>query len=74
MISIQHSLAEVQVLKIRDEIQELLDSNLSAYRIAKESGVAQAVITKLRNGDRKIENLTVESGQKLMDYWHRVKK
>lgn len=56
-------------MNIEKEINELLASDITAYRMAKDSGVAQSVITKLRNGNRKVSNLTVESAQKLLDYW-----
>lgn len=60
-------------MNIEKEINDLLASDISAYRIAKDSGVAQPVITKLRNGNRKVSNLTVESAQKLLDYWETKK-
>lgn len=56
-------------MNIEKQIQELLNSDISAYRIAKDTGVAQPVITRLRNGDRKIGKINVETAQKLIDYW-----
>ena len=60
-------------MKMQDEIQELLNSGISAYAISKGSGVSQSVITRLRSRDRKIEKLTIETGQRLLDYWKQVK-
>mgnify|MGYP004708042861 CR=1 FL=1 len=61
-------------MKLKAQIQELLDSDISAYRIGKESGVSQPIITQLRNGHRSIGRLTVNSAQKLIDYWEQVKE
>lgn len=60
-------------MNIVAEIKALLDSDISVYRIAKDSGVSQSVVNKLRKGDRSIDNLGVGSAQKLIDYWQKVK-
>lgn len=60
-------------MKIKDEIDELLASDLSAYKIGRESGVSQPIITSLRTGRRTVNRLTVASAQKLIDYWHKQK-
>ncbi|MCY9807009.1 hypothetical protein OXT66_05520 [Lentilactobacillus senioris] len=55
-------------MNIEEIIKQLLDSDISAYRIAKDTGVSQSIITRLRNGDRTIDQLTVGTAQKLIDY------
>ncbi|MGF7436735.1 hypothetical protein [Lentilactobacillus senioris] len=57
-------------MNIEEIIKQLLDSDISAYRIAKDTGVSQSIITRLRNGDRTIDQLTVGTAQKLIDYWN----
>lgn len=61
-------------MNIEEIIKQLLDSDISAYRIAKDTGVSQSIITRLRNGDRTIDQLTVGTAQKLIDYWKISKK
>lgn len=39
----------------------LMDKTVSAYRLAKESGVSQSTITRLRNKERLFKNITVET-------------
>lgn len=53
-------------MDIKKEIKKLLDSDITGYRIYKEAGVDQAVISKLRSGERKIEDLTVSTADKLL--------
>lgn len=55
-------------MDIKKEIQKLLDSDITGYRIYKETGVDQAVISKLRSGERKIEDLTVSTADKLLKF------
>lgn len=39
----------------------LMDKTVSAYRLAKETGVPQTTITRLRNKERLFKNITVET-------------
>lgn len=41
---------------------------VSAYAIEKETGVNRSNINKIRNGERKFENLTLESLEKLQGF------
>lgn len=59
---------------IRQEIEELLNSNVSAYRIAKESGVPQSTVTDLRNGKRPLDNITLLNAEKLAAYYQHFKE
>ncbi|MGF7437884.1 hypothetical protein [Lentilactobacillus senioris] len=56
-------------MNIEEIIKQLLDSDISAYKIAKDTGVSQSIITRLRNGDREIDQLTVGTAQKLINFW-----
>ncbi|MFT4245474.1 MAG: hypothetical protein QM571_02985 [Micrococcaceae bacterium] len=40
-------------------------SNHSAYSISKETGIAIATLSRLKNGKAKLENITIASGVKL---------
>lgn len=53
---------------MKDEIQKLLDSDISSYKIGKEAGVSNSVIQRLRNGERTIGNLTLDTAEKLYEY------
>jgi hypothetical protein len=38
-----------------------MDKTVSAYRLAKDTGVPQTTITRLRNKERLFKNITVET-------------
>ena len=53
---------------MRKKIQKLLESDISAYKIAKDTGVTQSKISGLRSGTIKIENITLAIAEKLALY------
>lgn len=53
---------------IRKSIIALLESDISAYRIAKDTGVNPATIQTLRSGDIKLDNITFKNAERLYDY------
>ena len=60
--------------KVIKEIEELFNSNITDYRIAKDSGVALSMIQNYRNGSRKVENMTLKTAGKLCKYIERYEK
>jgi len=54
--------------KLIKEIEELLNSEISSYKIAKDSGVSFSLISDYRNGKRKIENMTLQVAKRLLRY------
>lgn len=50
---------------IIETIERLLNSNLSAYYIHQQTGVAASSIQRLRSGDRQLNKLTLDSAEKL---------
>lgn len=57
--------------KIIKEIEDLLNSDLTSYKIAMGSGVANSIIQNYRNRKRKVENMTLKTALKLYDYIHK---
>ena len=55
------------------EIEELLNSEISSYKIAKDSGVSYSLISDYRNAKRKIENMTLQVAKKLIRYSEELK-
>ncbi|APT16480.1 MULTISPECIES: hypothetical protein [Staphylococcus] len=53
---------------MRDEIIKLLNSNISAYQISKETGVNEATIKQLRLGKSKLDRLGLLNAEKLYNY------
>ena len=59
--------------KIIKEIEELLNSEISSYKISKDSEVAYSLISDYRNGKRKLENMTLQVANKLIRYTEELK-
>ena len=48
--------------------------NVTQYRIAKETGMSQGSLSKLKNGKIKIENLTLKTASALTELAKKKKK
>lgn len=59
--------------KLIKEIEELLKSEISSYKIAKDSGVSFSLISDYRNSKRKIENMTLQVAKRLLRYAEELK-
>ena len=56
-----------------DKIEWLL-SNVTQYRINKDTGVNLSILGRLVRGERKIENLTIKTGGLLTEYADQLQK
>ena len=56
-----------------DKIEWLLN-NATQYRINKDTGVTLSILSRLFNGERKIENLTIRTGSTLTEYAEKLQK
>ena len=45
-----------------------MDKTVSAYRLAKDTGISQSTITRLRNKERLFKNITVETLIKVQEW------
>ena len=55
------------------QIEELFNSDLTDYRISKDTGITLSVIQKYRNDISKIENMTLKVANKLIKYTEELK-
>lgn len=53
---------------MREQIQRLLDSDLSSLHIAKQSDVEQSTIYRLRSGERQLGRLGLNTAEKLYKF------
>lgn len=53
---------------MRQQIQNLLNSDITSYEISKETGVSNSVLSRLRSGEREIGKLTLETAEKLYQF------
>ncbi|MBU7218585.1 Trp family transcriptional regulator [Staphylococcus gallinarum] len=54
--------------EVYDTIQQLLDSEKTAYQIEKDTGVSRAKIGRLKKGKNDIDNLSLASAKVLYEY------
>ncbi|HDE9467531.1 TPA: hypothetical protein PD742_002789 [Staphylococcus aureus] len=57
-----------QFKEIYNTIEKLLNDKSSNYRINQDTGVSYGGISELRSGKRKVNNLTLETAEKLYNY------
>ena len=56
-----------------NQIEELFNSDLTDYRISKDTGITLSVIQKYRDDSSKIENMTLKVANKLIKYTEELK-
>ncbi|MBU0279403.1 XRE family transcriptional regulator [Gemella sp. zg-1178] len=59
---------------MKKEIEELLNSNITAYTIAKSLNLNPTTIQRYKNGINKIDNMTLATAEKLYNYYKQTKK
>ena len=50
------------------KIIELIQSDVTGYQIYKDTGISQYVLSQLRQGKRDVDNLTLNTTEKLYAY------
>lgn len=63
-----------KTLNTRQQIEWILQSPMTSYQIAKESGVPITPIVRLRSGESAIDNLQFKSIEKLEKYYNKLQK
>ncbi|MFL8888704.1 hypothetical protein [Helcococcus kunzii] len=51
-----------------NKIKQLFDSDISGYKISQETGLSQGLIYEYKRGDKKVENMTLETATKIMKF------
>lgn len=59
---------------MRENIQKLLDSDLSSNKIATLSGVDQSTIHRIRKGERSLDNITLVKAEQLYKLYKEMEK
>lgn len=54
--------------KLIKEIEELFETDITDYRISKDTGITLSVIQNYRNGKYALENMTLKIAKKLYEY------
>ena len=57
-----------------DEVQEVLNINVTSYRISKITGITEHVLSKYQKGTYKIKNMSLETADKLISNRSEIEK
>ena len=57
-----------------DEVKEVLEINVTSYRISKITGITELVLSKYRKGTYNIKNMTLETAERLLSNISEIKK
>lgn len=58
--------------KLIKDIEELFETDITDYRISKDTGITLSVIQNYRNGKYALENMTLKIAKKLYEYKERL--
>lgn len=58
--------------KLIKDIEELFETDITDYRISKDTGITLSVIQNYRNGKYALENMTLKIAKKLCEYKERL--
>lgn len=53
---------------MRNQIQKLLDSDLSSLHISKQTGVPQSTIHRMRKNERSLDNMSLKNAELLYKF------
>ncbi|HGO3994634.1 TPA: hypothetical protein ACK1AU_002590 [Staphylococcus aureus] len=65
---LQHEDSNTSKYEVIKTIDKLLNSDLSAFNISKETGVDASSIQRIRSGKRSLSRLSLEAGEKLFNF------
>jgi DNA-binding Xre family transcriptional regulator len=60
-------------MKIKENIKKLLESDITAYRISKETGISESQLSRMKKGEIEIGRITLDNAIKLNKFWEELK-
>ena len=58
-----------EIEKIEEKIKDILyNSRISGHELSKSTGINKSMISRYRNGKYKLENMTLSTAKKILDY------
>ena len=61
-------------MELVNEVQEVLNINVTSYRISKITGITELVVSKYRKGTYNIKNMTLDTADKLLSNRSEIEK
>ena len=59
---------------MREQIEKLLNSDITGYRIFKDTGMSQSIISEFRSGKRNLDNLSLKNAEKLYNLYNKLEE
>ena len=59
---------------MREQIEKLLNSDITGYRIFKDTGMSQSIISEFRSGKRNLDNLSLKNAEKLYNLYNELER
>lgn len=59
---------------LRKNIESLIASGISAYSVAKATGMPNSTVVRIFRGEAKLDNITLKNAELLSSYWERIEK
>lgn len=58
---------------MRKNIEQLIKSGVTAYRVAKDTGIPNNTVVRIFSGEAKVDNITLKNAETLAAYWEDYK-
>ena len=68
------NIEEKKMENLVNKVEKVLDINVTSYRISKITGITELVLSKYRKGTYKIENMSLETADKLLSNISEIEK
>ena len=62
------------MVNLVNEVQKVLDINVTSYRISKITGITELVLSKYRKGTYNVKNMSLETADKLISNLSEIEK
>ena len=62
------------MVNLVNEVEKILDINVTSYRISKITGITELVLSKYRKGTYNIKNMSLETADKLISNLSEIEK
>ena len=62
------------MVNLVNEVEKILDINVTSYRISKITGITELVLSKYRKGTYNIKNMTLDTADKLISNLSEIEK
>lgn len=59
---------------MREHIEALINSDITAYRVSKETGIPQNTATRIFNGEASIDNISLKNAEILSNYYLKMEE